>query len=86
VFVDEINNNSLVLIKIKEGRKHQIRVQMAMQLGNPILNDCKYGATRTAQDDHIYLHSLLYRIKAVPQLSDLFSKCETKTENGSLEI
>lgn len=37
------NNKSLVRIKLKTGRHHQIRVQMA-NLGHPLYGDIKYGS------------------------------------------
>ena len=40
--IKEINNNSLLDINIKTGKKNQIRVQLS-NIGHPILGDKKYG-------------------------------------------
>ncbi len=40
--IKEINNNSLLDINIKTGKKNQIRVQLS-HIGHPILGDKKYG-------------------------------------------
>ena len=40
--IKEINNNSLLDINIKTGKKNQIRVQLSY-IGHPILGDKKYG-------------------------------------------
>ena len=45
---------SLVKIKPKTGRFHQIRIQMA-QMGNPILGDVKHGAKKILPDKSIAL-------------------------------
>ena len=45
---------SLLEIKPKTGRFHQIRVQMS-EMGNPILGDVKYGAKETLSDRSIAL-------------------------------
>ena len=41
--IKEINNNSLLDINIKTGKKNQIRVQLS-NIGHPILGDKKYGS------------------------------------------
>ncbi len=47
-------SNSLLLIKPKTGRPHQIRVQMK-KLGCPIRGDVKYGYTKANPDNNIQL-------------------------------
>jgi 23S rRNA pseudouridine1911/1915/1917 synthase len=37
------NNKSLVRVKLKTGRHHQIRVQMS-NIGHPLYGDIKYGS------------------------------------------
>lgn len=51
-----INDFSLVEIKPKTGRPHQIRVQLA-KIGCPIYGDLKYGAKEAMKDGSICLHS-----------------------------
>ena len=43
--IKEINNNSLLDINIKTGKKNQIRVQLS-NIGHPILGDKKYGNSK----------------------------------------
>lgn len=43
--IKEINNNTLLDINIKTGKKNQIRVQLSY-IGNPILGDKKYGNSK----------------------------------------
>jgi 23S rRNA pseudouridine1911/1915/1917 synthase len=50
-------NYHYVKIRIKTGRYHQIRVQMA-NIGCPVLHDVKYGARRSNKEKTIGLHSL----------------------------
>lgn len=49
---------SLLLVRLETGRRHQIRAQMA-HIGHPIVGDCKYGAPQRFQTRDIALHSLL---------------------------
>lgn len=53
------NNNSLVEIEIKTGRKNQIRVQFA-DMGHAILGDSKYGKTKGKR---LYLHANLLSLR-----------------------
>lgn len=55
----EADGLTLVAIKLKTGRKHQIRVQLASQ-GHPILGDFRYGATRELDGKNLALHA--YRL------------------------
>ena len=41
--IKTINNKSLVKVKLKTGRHHQIRVQMS-NIGHPLYGDIKYGS------------------------------------------
>jgi len=50
-------NYHYVKIRLKTGRYHQIRVQMA-NIGCPVLHDVKYGARRSNKEKTIGLHSL----------------------------
>ena len=62
---------SLLKIKIKTGRSHQIRVQLA-DIGCPILGDTKYGAKKSLPDKSLAL--------AATQISfKLVTKNEVKT-------
>lgn len=51
--IKEINNNSLLDINIKTGKKNQIRVQLS-NIGHPILGDKKYGINNYKR---LYLHA-----------------------------
>lgn len=48
---------TLVLVRLYTGRKHQIRAQLS-HLGHPVLGDVKYGAPRPFKDHSLALHSL----------------------------
>ena len=48
---------TLLLVNLHSGRKHQIRVQLS-HLGHPILGDVKYGSPRAFKDRSLALHSL----------------------------
>jgi 23S rRNA pseudouridine1911/1915/1917 synthase len=52
------NNLSLVRLKLKEGKRHQLRVQMAANK-TPILGDPLYGTTPAQR---MFLHSLSYEV------------------------
>jgi RluA family pseudouridine synthase len=53
--VAEENDLTLVIVQLKTGRKHQIRVQLAA-MGHPILGDFRYGATRPLDGKNLALH------------------------------
>lgn len=52
----KVANHNLYEIKLKTGRPHQIRVQLA-KMGSPIRGDVKYGSDQGNQDGSIHLHS-----------------------------
>lgn len=52
-------NLSLVIIKLDEGLRHQIRIQLSAE-GNPILGDPMYGEI---ESDRMYLHSFCYEFE-----------------------
>lgn len=53
--LSERGGTTLVEVKLKSGRKNQIRVHFS-EAGHPVVGDVKYGA---APSDRLYLHSLL---------------------------
>ena len=59
IFFDKEKNISLVLIKLYEGMRHQIRLQLAKE-GHPILGDSLYGGR---ENDRMFLHSFCYQFK-----------------------
>lgn len=52
-----IGTNVLLSVKLDTGRPHQIRVQLADQLGTPIRGDIKYGSRMRNEDTNINLHA-----------------------------
>ena len=46
---------TLIDVRLKTGRKHQIRVQLS-EMGHPILGDFRYGATRPLDGKNLALH------------------------------
>ncbi len=58
VLVNESANVSLYKIKLFQGMRHQIRVQMTA-LGHPILGDLKYGGEASSR---LFLHAWKYQI------------------------
>ena len=52
-----IGTNVLLEVRPLTGRPHQIRVQLAQQLGCPIRGDLKYGFRQANEDGNINLHS-----------------------------
>jgi 23S rRNA pseudouridine1911/1915/1917 synthase len=46
----------LLEIDLETGRKHQIRAQLSA-MGNPILGDVKYGASKPLKDQSIALQA-----------------------------
>lgn len=63
--IQTINNNSLVLFKLKTGRTHQIRVH-SQYLGHPILGDTLYGNSSSIINRQA-LHS--YKINFIHPIS-----------------
>lgn len=57
--IAEEDGMTFVAVKLKTGRKHQIRVQLA-HLGHPILGDFRYGARRELDGRNLALHA--YRL------------------------
>ncbi len=55
----EKDNLSFILIKLKEGLRHQIRIQLSM-VGHPILGDSLYGAAKASR---LFLHAHRYRLE-----------------------
>lgn len=53
---------ALLEVKIKEGRFHQIRTQLA-HAGMPILGDLKYGYKRSSPDGSIFLQANTLKFK-----------------------
>jgi 23S rRNA pseudouridine1911/1915/1917 synthase len=52
--------NSLLLIRLHTGRKHQIRAQLS-EAGMPVIGDQKYGSPVRLHDGSICLHSCFIR-------------------------
>lgn len=50
---------TLLAIKLRTGRKHQIRIQLS-EMGHPILGDFRYGAERELDGRNLALHA--YRL------------------------
>ena len=55
--IGRLGTNVLLRLTPETGRPHQIRVQLADQLGTPIRGDLKYGARQPNEDGNINLHS-----------------------------
>lgn len=51
----ELDNYSILKVKINTGRFHQIRAQLSA-LGHPVKGDLKYGSKRSNKHPGIYLH------------------------------
>jgi 23S rRNA pseudouridine1911/1915/1917 synthase len=58
LFYNDDENISLVLVKLKTGVRHQIRVQLS-SLGFPILGDELYGGSSSKR---LFLHAFSYKI------------------------
>ena len=63
-------NNSLVLVNLQSGLRHQIRAQLAA-LGFPILGDELYGGSRA---ERLFLHAWRYEWSEIEEdnSADLF--------------
>lgn len=57
---DDINNMSLLKIKLHTGRHHQIRVQLA-NINHPIYGDQKYGHDRVGIQIHLWASKLSFK-------------------------
>lgn len=55
-------DNHLLVVRLKSGRHHQIRAQLAA-IGSPIKGDVKYGAKKYNEDGGIHLHA--WRLKFI---------------------
>ncbi len=53
---------SLVMVRLKTGRPHQIRIQLSAR-GFPILGDLRHGATRELDGQNLALHAYLLRLE-----------------------
>lgn len=53
---------SLVMVRLKTGRPHQIRVQLAAR-GFPVLGDFRHGAKRELDGQNLALHAYLLRLE-----------------------
>lgn len=54
--VETRGENSLLKIKLKTGRPHQIRAQLSY-IGNPIVGDVKYGSKRVLPNEELLLRA-----------------------------
>lgn len=54
--IQQLDNYTLLEIKLHTGRHHQIRAQLSA-IGSPIKGDLKYGAQRSNKDGSISLHA-----------------------------
>ena len=54
--VERATDKTLLKIRLKTGRHHQIRAQLA-HAGHPILGDVKYGAHHAFPDQHLALYA-----------------------------
>ena len=80
-------NLSLVMVKLDEGLRHQIRIQLSAE-GNPILGDPIYGEI---QADRMYLHSFCYEFEYAKKKLSVIDKNIQSLEsvlnvNGILEM
>lgn len=71
------NKNTLVLVRILSGKKHQIRVSFS-HIGNPIVGDKRYNA-KTNPYRRILLHA--FRLEFKHPVSNKVIKLETKLPN-----
>lgn len=59
---DDERGLSLILVRLKTGRPHQIRVQLAAR-GFPVLGDLRHGAARRLDGRNLALHAYLLRLE-----------------------
>jgi 23S rRNA pseudouridine1911/1915/1917 synthase len=64
------DNRALLLVRLRTGRKHQIRAQLA-SLGMPVEGDGKYGSTAMMSDGSICLHALYLRFEHPTRQEDV---------------
>lgn len=82
--ISSYGNYSLIRVRIKTGRTHQIRVHMKY-LGCPILGDSIYSKTdKNFPDATLMLHSVQLKIR-LPNEKD-FSTFKTKTPDRFIEV
>ena len=79
-FLKEKNGYSLIEVKPKTGRPHQIRVQL-QQLGCVIVGDVKYGYPTLNTDGSIHLHSRSARFIHPVQKTELFLEATLPKDN-----
>ena len=77
--VSRSDRRSLVEIRPKTGRSHQIRVQFASR-GFPILGDVKYGGAKGTNPRAIALHARSLIVQHPTQKIDLELLCELPLE------
>lgn len=78
-----IKNQSLLLVKPKTGRPHQIRVQLA-SMKCPIVGDLRYGNGSPNPDKSISLHALQLSFIHPVRKEPLQLTCAPKGQNWSL--
>lgn len=62
---------SLIIVKLKQGHRHQIRVQL-QAIGYSILGDKLYSGMKHCNSaDRLFLHCLRYRLKFVAKVFDI---------------
>ncbi len=66
--ISQNNKYSLLEIKLKTGKSHQVRAQLA-DFGHPVVGDLKYGAAFALPDKSIYLcaTSLSFNLATTPE-------------------
>ncbi len=61
---NEVENLSLLKVKIESGRKHQIRIHAA-SIGLPIVGDRLHGKAQNSEDEHTLVHKTDLQLCAV---------------------
>lgn len=73
------------VIELITGRKYQIRKHLAHTMGQPIVNDVRYGALDHPNTEQIYLHSALVTTKVgLKSLQHLIPVGSTRNFHGQL--
>ncbi len=82
---------SLLRVRLKTGRKHQIRLQLATE-GHPVLGDFRYGAARELDGRNLALHAFRLTVTH-PVTGERISFCappppvwETRFDGAAAEI